>query len=482
MFERNTPGWRVDAKWLSGILLVLTLVVFVPLLGLSQLTARERALPLLEGILRLTLMPPGSEGVVEAVREEVGYRPGEPLEVLPGTGVVIGPDEIAQASAPVAARLIAQALSVQVIEEGAPAVVERLSGSPIAEQFARALDGSARDLVRASLLSALMPSGLDNGSRLANWPLQAQRNPGEPVQPVVGVFVRIPPAELRSLNERQIGERVVVELADILMASGLEAAREQVTNVNLTARLTESATGAARERLEELFGTMLVARHEEIGERLEQARAAIQAQVSGSDQPDLGVVRSEELAGLTPESANALVIGRLAERAYEGGSEAVLAAIEESEQSERLASVAGLMDALSRQAHARYLRNTWLAGLLAILLLAALVTTSRGWGRLANPGLALIVAASGGALLSLRLAQITSSAGSSGLPTSIQAQGVFGYLLQLAGYAGASLPAGGVELMLRNHLALLVIGGALVVSSVLLRFMGGIRPRRRSFI
>ena len=482
MFERNTSGWRIDAKWLSGILLVLTLVVFVPLLGFSQLTARDRALPLLEGILSLTLMPPGSEGLVDAVREEVGYTPGEPLEILPGTGVVASAEEIEELSAQAAAERVAQVLSRQTIEEGAPAVAARLEGSPLAEQFGRALDGSARALVRASLLDALMPSGLDNGARLANWPLQAQRNPGEPVQPVVGVFVRIPPAELSALNERQIGERVVVELADILMSNGLEAAREQVTNVNLLTRLTESATGAAQARLEELFATMLMARQETIAERLDQARTVIDAQSQGDEAPTLGVVGADDLVGLTAQDANRLVLARLAERAYEGGSEAVLAALEETSRGERLANVAGLVDALSREAHNSYLRNTWLVGLVALLMLAGLIVSSRGWGRLANPGMALAIAAAGGALLSLRLVRLAGRVEGAGLPTSLEAQGLFGYLLQLLGYAGANLPVSGIELMLRNHLALLVVGAALILASLLLRFMGGIGPRRRSYI
>ena len=482
MFERNSSGWRIDAKWFSAVLLVLTLIVFVPLLGFSQLTTRERALPLLQGILRLTLMPPGSEGVVQAVREEVGYVPGEPLELIPGAGVSVSASEVPELGVDEAVARVAAELSGQLIEEGAPAVAQRLAGSPLEEQFRRTLDGTARELVRASLLAAMMPSGLDNGSRLANWPLQAQRNPGEPVQPVVGVFVRVPPAELRGLSERQIGELVVIELADVLMANGLQAAREQVTNVNLLTRLEDSASGTARARVEELFTTLLMAREGMVSERLAQARTAIEAQARGSESPSLGVVDSRELAGLTPESANELVITRLAERAYEGGSEAVLSAIEESEQSERLVAVAGLIDALSRQAQGSYLRNTWLLGLLAVVLVGALVALSRGWGRLANPGLAMAVAAAGGALLSLRLTRLAADADAAGLPTSLSSQGLFGYLLQLLGYAGANLPASGLELMLRNHLALLVLGAALLVSSVLLRFMGGIRPRRRSFI
>ncbi|MEX2534847.1 MAG: hypothetical protein WD273_04525 [Trueperaceae bacterium] len=481
MYERSTPDWRSDAKWFSGILLVLTLTLFVPLLGFSQLSSRERAQPILESILRLTLLPPGSDGVVTAVREDVGYSAGGELELLPGSGVFVTAQELPDVTAQAASERIARALSESVITEGAAATAQQLEGSELGEQFDSALDGTARDLVRGTLVSVMMPAGLANGSRLANWPLQAQQNPGEPVQPVVGVFVRVPPAELQPLNVRQIGELIVVKLADILLAEGLEAAREQVTNINLLQRLDEGAIGPIREQLTELFATLLLSRENTLAQRLEQARSVEQAQAEGSEPVSLGVATGEELAGLDTESANELVLSRLAERAYEGGSDTLLQLVNESDQATRLTGVAGLVDALSERAHGRYLRFSWMFGVVAALLLVLLVALSRGWGRLANPGLALALSAAGGALLALRLSRLTAATDVT-LPTSLNAQGVFGYLVQLLAFTGASFPDSALALMLRNHLALLILGAALILLSLLLRLARGLRSRRRSFI
>lgn len=482
MYETDASDWRADAKWLSGILLVLVLAAAVPLFSFSQLSERQRAVPILESVLRLTLVPPGSDGTVASVREELNYEPGGSLELLPGSEVRVPATELPNLTAESAIDRIAVELTDRVITSGASAGIPEGGAGELRRQIREALEGPGARLVRAALLAQMMPSGLDRGSRVANWPLQAQRNPGEPVQPIVGVFVRLPASELQGLNPRQIGERVVVELADVLLAQGIDEARALVSNPNLLQRLNDAAAGQASSSLEELYQALLLAWQGSIADRIERALTLEQARSEGSESLASAIVTGEELSGLSREEANQLVLRRLAERAHASGSGSVLEAIGETDQAERVAAASGFIDALSARAHGDYLRLTWILAVLALLLLVLLSLLSRGWGRMANPGLAFIVAAAGGALLSVRLSELVAAPGSGALPASLRSQGVFGHLVQLLGYVGANLPTDSLGLLVRNHLILLGLGVTLVVLSLLIRLIKRARPRRRSLI
>ncbi len=90
----RSPGWFRDAKWLSGLLLVLALAAATLFFSLAQLTARTRALPLIESVLQLTLLPEGLDGPAVTVRQGIDYQPGEPLQLLPGVEVYADATEI----------------------------------------------------------------------------------------------------------------------------------------------------------------------------------------------------------------------------------------------------------------------------------------------------------------------------------------------------------------------------------------------------
>lgn len=482
MFERESSGWRADAKWIIAVLLVVTLAAFIPTFSFSQLSARHRALPILERVLQLTLLPVGGDDLTAGVRSELGFEPGQPLELLPRTGSYVETDALADLQASEALELMASDLSERVLRDGAPAALTRFEDSDLERQLRLALAGPATELVRATLVTEMLPAGLDNGRRLANWQLQARQNPGQPVQPIVGIFVRVPPDELANMNARQIGERVVTGLADLVLSDGLDAAKQAVTNRNLLARLEGAVLGPIQSRLEQLFAVVLLSTEEVVAERLESARTALQAESERAEAPTLGVAGGEELAGLSREEANELVLLRLAERAYSRGGAAALAAVSESEQAGALARVVPLLDALSASAHARYLRLTWLLGIAAVLLLIGLVFLSRGWGRLANPGAALALSAAAGALLFVRAAELFGARADVSLPVSMRAQGAIGYLLELFGYVAARMPESAGALLVRNHLALLSAGVVLVLLSLVLRLFQALRPRRRTLL
>src|SRR5690625_3353233 len=263
MISREQPNWRVDVKWASGVLLALTLTFLIPLLTLSQLSSERRAVPIFEGIFEDALAQTGEDApsLTSRVRVQFDYQPGEPLEVLPGSGVTIPAEQLGEEGPWEAVQLLAEEFAARTIAEGAPAVAGSLSGSPLEARYAVAMDGPGSRLVAYALLAHMLPAGLDNASRVANWPLQAQQNPGQEVQPIVGMFVTVEPARLQGLSSRDIGVLIVEEMAGVLLREGLDAAAELVSNVNLLNALNEGAT-LVRARLETLFEALLLAQED----------------------------------------------------------------------------------------------------------------------------------------------------------------------------------------------------------------------------
>ncbi len=478
--DRN-PAWFRDLKWLSAILLVLSLAATTLFFSLSQLTSRGQSQALIRQVLEFTLLPEGSAEAAVAVRQGVAYQPGEPLVLLPGVSVVADASEIATFSAEEAVSRIAGALADRVIQAGTGSVRELGSNAELTVQLEQAFATTVPLVVRSRMAEAMLPSGLDDGSRLADWPTQAAQKPGELVQPVVGVFVFAEPAELTQMSDREIGERVIELLADIVLSEGLPAAQAVVTNSNLQARLAASVDQQARADLHDLFGALLSGRLETFTSRLDQARVLLQEQ----DAPPeglLGILSAEQLAGRTPEEANELVLTALAARAFEGGVASLEAVLTEAQQAERVRSVGDLIGGLSKRAHGRYLRYTWLFGIAALVFVASVAGFSSGWGRLVNVGLAMALSAAGGALLFTRLSSTLEGVSEAALPVSIRAEGIFAYLQGLVTYVGVNMPRSSVDLLVRNHLVVLAVGGGLVLLSLLIRLFGAVRSRGRSYL
>lgn len=479
--QQRGPTWHRDAKWLSGILLALTLAIAVLLVSLAQLTASGRAVPLLERVLQVTLLPNGEAHAPLAVRQGSDYQPGEPLELLPGVAVHVDATELPGFDSRAGLDRIAGVLAERVLTDGVDAARQLVTDPVFREQLDRALTSQVPVTVEAELSSALMPAGLDNGSRLADWRLQAERNPGEMVQPIVGVFVYLSPGTLEPLSPREIGQRVVAELAGVVLAEGLPATLDLVTNQNLRTRLAEAVQGPARAGLHHLFVTLLLDREASLAERLEQAQAAL----AGTEEADpalFGVVTAAELAGRSTTEANELVLARLAERAWRGGSAALLASVTEERDALRLEAATGLVDALSERAQGRYERLAWILGGVAGLLLVLLMVFSHGWGRLFNTGFALVAAAAAGSALSFWLLDRLERASGAEAPASLAAEGAFGHLAGLLAYLAAGLPRDVPLLLARNHLAVLALGAALVLLGLLVRLVRTLRPRRRSLL
>lgn len=472
------PAWRRDVAWASAVLATLLTVALVLLVTLAQLSAGERGRRVQSAVLRLTLAPTGEPtlgGI--GVRTTSGYAPGEALELLPGIRVEAAPAELDALTPEASLERISVAATELLLSGGRPALDSLLAERASAEPLALAAGAPAEALLLASLGEAFAGGGLDDGSRLAQWRTQAAANPGQNVQPLVGVFVRFPPAELRSLSNSELGAEVTAVLAREVLTGGLAAALELISNENLRARLTRGVESLARARLEELFLAVLSSRGEEVAARLDEARS-VNAGASGSGELSAGALTAAELEGLTESEAQERIIAALAEGAHAGGSAAAAAQLTNDDQAARVNRAAPVIDAFSAPAHSRYVTLAWLTGAAWLLLLLLLALLSRGLLRLVNPALVLLLGGGAGAYASMRAGTLI-PASAPAAPQGPSQQGAFAALSDLVTFVAGSLPADALELPLRNYLAAGALGAALLLLAALSLLVRSLRPRRR---
>lgn len=473
------PAWQRDITWVSGVLLALAVMVGALLFTQAQLASPDRGVDVIRGVLQLTLQPAGATSGELGVRAGSSYQAGQPLTLLPGVEVFADPTEIPSFTGEAAIGRIAGVLTGQLIAGGSQAMLSAVNEPGLRQQLETAVNGPIDSLMRGSLEAEMLPSGLDDGTRLADWPAQAAANPGEPVQPVVGVFVYESANAVARMTAREIGVFVVGELSDTVMAEGLDAAAALVTNANLRARLDAGVNSRARAEIHGLLVSLLLGRSAEIEARLAEAAQVLAGEETETDSLS-GLLPASQLAGLSPEEANAAVLDALAERAYQGGSTLAAAQLTSPEQASRVRGVAPLIDAFSAQARARY--TTWLifTGVLAVLLLGLVIGFSRGLMRLSNAGIAVLLGAAAGAFIFDRARRLMPE--EADLPAGPLVQGVFSALSGTLAYIATVLPGDVVALALRNHLVLLLIGASLILLALVLWLLRGVRPRRRSFL
>jgi len=479
----RTPAWHRDVIWTAGLVAAVAALIAAAAVAWSRLSDEATARPLLEQALRVTLVPgegAAAEASALAVRPASGIVPGEPFEALPGSGGRIDPTEPVGFDVAAALDRLAGVWSEALLSEGREALLAVVDDPALAEQLRRVVAGPATGLVEAQLAEELMASGLDDGSRIANWPLQAQRDPGERVQPIVGVFVFFEVETLQGLSERQIGEAVVARLAELTVTEGADAAREAITNVNLSARY-EQGLSQARTASHQLFEAVLAGRVGEIETRLSEARA-VQAGEAEPEPGLSGLLPTAELAGLPPEEANRRIVAALSERTWQEGVDALPPLLAGDPRAGRLDAARPALAALTRAAQRRALRLAWTAGIVAVLAAALVAVLARGPGRLARPGAAFLLAATPGTLAAWWLQRAAQSAGGGDLPTGARAEGVFAALAGLVRHLLARLPEAAVQDVLRVHLVVAAVGAALVLAALLLAVGGAVRPRRRSYL
>ena len=478
----RNPAWQRDVIWVAGILGVLAALVAAAALAWSRASDATSGPLVLTEVLRVTLVPGGAtaEPAALAVRSDDAIEPDAPLEVLPGAGVTIDPTEFDAFTTEAALDRAAGVWSERLLTGGREALLDGIGDATLSGQIRRTVDGPATDLVEGELAEELLPSGLGDGSRMANWPLQAQRAPGEPVQPIVGIFVTVDPDALQGLSPGQIGEVVIRRLAELTVAQGAGAARDTISNTNLSARY-EQGLAQARSATHTLFEAMLAGRVAEIADRLERARA-VQQNPSEEDPGLAGLIGDVDVAGLPVEAANERVLSALADATWSDGVARARAALADDPRAARLDAAEPVLSRFTRSAHRRAVRLAWSAGVLAFLALALVAVLAQGAGRLARPGSALLLAAIPGSVLGWLALRAADRAGDAAPPAGVRIEGAFGELEGAASYLVATLPLDLFRDAFAVHVGLTILGAALVLIALLAWAVGSFRPRRRGYL
>ncbi len=483
----NTPArpyWYQDAKWLTGLALVFVLSFTLLVFGLSRISAPEPAQEILRTVLELTLLPEGVEenSRLTALRQDPILRPGEPFELIPGVNIFAEESELTTLSAQAARLRVSNQLADAILNRGLNAALTQVSDPLLAQQLTDLLQGPVLQSLEALLEISMMPSGLADGSRLANWQLQRINNPGEPVQPIVGVFLFFDPARLEALASSEIGLLVVKTLAANVLSQGFEATLELVSNSNLQARLAQTVQEDGRQLLRDYLSTLFLSQEPELTQRLDSLRE----QLAERPEEPLAIIgrmqtSAQELAELPPREANLVVLNELSQVMYEEGLEQTLDRIADPQLKARVASVSGPFELFTGNMHSRYIRRSWLFGSISAVLLLLLIFFSSGLGRLLSVGFAIMFASLLGGAAFFPLSRSLQNGLNANLPYSIQSEGIIGYLTSLIRYVLASVPTASLQIITNIYLVALLSGAALVVLALIIRAWGLLRPRRSRF-
>jgi hypothetical protein len=471
--SERRPTWQHDVRWLTALLLVCVVLVGAAISSLARLTAPGTVEPVARALLGLVVGP--SDDAVRVAPSSPVYQLGTPLPLLPGVPVTADATEIPTFEPDAAIGRVAGVLAQRLVDTGASATWASVDDADWRQVLERAEEGLIRPLVRAALRSPLFDVGIGDGTRAANWPQQAQQNPGAEVQPLVGVFVTAPPLALQGRSPREVGELVVGELARLVVDQGAPAARELITNAEVGAAFDAAVAGPVRAAVHEAVAAVTASRTDEIAQRLGEARAVLAGSTPERD-PWAGLVDSGDLGRLGDVERRDRVLDELAQRASVGGSDAVLAALPASGVRERVERASELLDVVGRDAHRRATTWAWILGAVALLLSLIVALTAEGFGRVFAPGLAVLVGAAPGLAVSLWLRTLEPVAV---WPAGPALEGAVASLVDTVRLALAQLAPATAETLVWAHLVPAGIGAAFVLIGVSGALAAQLRPSRR---
>ena len=471
--NERRPAWQHDVRWLATLLLIVVVALAAAASSVTRLSAPAQVEPLAFELLTLAVGP--ADEVVRLAPTGAGYEAGTPLELLPGVPVLVDPTEIPSFDADAAVARVAGVLAERYVASGGPATWQGIEDA----EWRAVLEGidSAvlRPLLARALRGPLFAVGIADGSRTANWPLQAQQNPGQEVQPLVGVFVTVPPLALQGRSPAEVGELVLAQLADVVASEGGAAARALITNPNVGAALDDALAGPVRSDLHAALAAVVRTRAEEISARLADARAVLAGSTPVSD-PWAGLVDPTDLGRLDSAERRERVLRELAQRAVLGGSPAVLAALPPSGVRERVERSAAVIDLVDRNAHRQARTWAWTLGAFAVLLTLIVVLTAEGFGRVGWPGAAWLIGAGPGLWAAWRWRELTPM---DAWPASPALEGAFVGLVDTLRLVVAQLGPAAADTVLWAHLVPAGIGAAFVLIGATGALAAQLRPSRR---
>jgi hypothetical protein len=472
--NERRPAWQHDVRWLAALLLIVVVALAAAASSVTRLTAAVRVEPIAFELLTLAVGP--ADEVVRIAPTAAGYQAGTPLALLPGAPVLADATEIPTFDVDAAVARIAGVLAERYVASGGAATWQTIDDA----EWRGVLEGLDAAVLRPLLVLALrgplFAVGLADGSRAANWPLQAQQNPGQQVQPLVGVFVTVPPLALQGRSALEVGELVVAELAEVVANDGADAARALITNPNVAAALETALSGPVRDALHGALAAVVRSRSGEIEARLADARAVLAGSTPTSD-PWAGLVDPTDLGRLDSAERRERVVRELAQRAVLGGSAAVLAALPESGVRERVSRSAAVIDLLDRGVHRQARTWAWTLGAVALLLTVIVVLTADGFGRATWPGFAWLLGAGPGLWAAWVWSDMTAVAA---WPASPALEGAFVALVDTVRLVLAQLAQSMGDTVLWAHLVPAGVGAAFVVIGATGWLAAQLRPSRRS--
>ena len=471
--NERRPTWQHDVRWLAALLLVVVVAAAAAASSLTRLTAAVQIEPLAREVLTLAVGP--TDAMVRLAPSGAGYQAGGPLEVLPGVPAQLDPSEIPEFDVETAVSRVAGVLTERYLSVGGAGTWSEIEDDAWRQVLERIDLAVLRPLLVSALQGPLFDVGIGDGSRVANWPQQAAQNPGASVQPLVGVFVTVPPLALQGRSPREIGELVVAELAEVVATDGADAARALVTNPNVTAALEAALVGPVRGALHAALQAVVASRQAEIDARLADARDVLAGTTPARD-PWAGLVDSGDLGRLDTAERRERVLQELAQRAVLGGSDAVLAALPESGVRERVIRAAPVIDLLDRGTHRQARTWAWTLGVVALLLTVIVVLTADGFGRVTWPGLAWVLGAAPGLAAAWYWRDLMPVEAWPGSPAL---EGVWANLVDTLRFVLGQLASTAAETVLWAHLVPAGVGAAFVLIGAAGWLGAQLRPSRR---
>jgi hypothetical protein len=295
----RNPGrsaWQVDVTWAAALLAWAAIAVATAAGMAARATAPDLGPTLHTALLDAAFVEEADAPTL--VAEEPVIQLTDPFEPIPGAGVAVALAELPELTVDGVRGRVAAALAGARLQGSA--WLDGVTDPALADEL-RALDAAVlRPLAEAELRRALYPLGLDDGSRAADWATQAQRNPGQPVQPIVGVFVRLPVNQVQGAGPLLVGERVVAGLTGFLLDGGRPAAEAALANAQLSQALAAALDGPLPAAWRDALDAALRDRDRALAARLTTLRAVV-ADAAPTPDPRGGLPVPAELADLPPE-------------------------------------------------------------------------------------------------------------------------------------------------------------------------------------
>jgi hypothetical protein len=176
MREPGRTAWQVDLTWWAGLLAWLA-VGAATLLAALALGTTPSVGTALQRLLLDSAFAAGEVSVPAAAPAAVAYEGSGPFELWPGTRVTVEEAELPGVSAAEARARLANAFADRRLADGAGWTAD-LDDATLAADLDMLERAVLHPLAEAELGRALLRLGLDNGTRAADWPTQAARNPG----------------------------------------------------------------------------------------------------------------------------------------------------------------------------------------------------------------------------------------------------------------------------------------------------------------